>query len=281
MARSALKVLVAEGSVTGAEYLIRTLVQSGLNPEPVIVTGRTDYLATVAPSFEVILCTDSMSDLDPISALRLLKQKSLEVPLIVVGNRMGDEQAVECMREGAADVLFRDRLSRLATAVRGAIERNRRREPTRSDRDRRAQEIAAIVDSAGDAIFSLSKDGTVRTWNRGAERLFGRSADQVLGKSADFLLRDENGAEDAFARAREGVVVEHYEMRKVEAGSEPTELSLTQSPIFDDSGSVIGVSVVARDVTAQMRAQQQLARARDEAAAGLSLERCVPRQCEP
>jgi PAS domain S-box-containing protein len=265
MARSVLKVLVAEGSVTGAEHLIRTLVRAGFTPDPVIVTSRSEYLASVAPSFDLVLCTDSVPDLGPVSALRLLKQKTLALPLIAIGNRMGDEQAVECMREGAADVLFRDRLSRLGAAVRSAIEPHQRPEPPRSDRDRRAHELAAIVESAGDAIFSLSREGIVRTWNRGAERLFGHSAAQVLGQPADFLLRGENGANVAFAEAREGTVVEHYEMSRVEDGSDPTELSLTQSPIFDDSGSVVGVSIVARDVTAQKRAQQQLVRARDEA----------------
>jgi CheY-like chemotaxis protein len=117
MARSVLKILVAEASITGAEHLVRTLIRSGFAPEPFIATGRSEYLASVAPSFEAILCTDSVPDLDPVSALRLLKQKSLDIPLIVVGNRMGDEQAVECMREGAADVLFRDRLSRLGATI--------------------------------------------------------------------------------------------------------------------------------------------------------------------
>ena len=265
MARSALKVLIAEGSAAGAEHLSRSLTTSGFIPEAVVVTGRGAFLAALSPSFDVILCSDSVPNLDPVSALRLLRQKSLDVPLIVIGNRTDDESAVECMREGATDVLFRDRLSRLSAAVRRAMERPRRPGPAHGDPQARARELAAIVESAGDAIFSLSTDGTVKTWNRGAERLFGRSAEQVLGKPADFLLGGENGAEAAFAKACEGAVVEHYEVRRVESGSDPMELSLTQSPVVDDSGSVVAVSIVARDVTAQKRAQHELARARDEA----------------
>jgi PAS domain S-box-containing protein len=265
MARNLLKILVAEGSAAGAEHLVRVLTGPGFTPEPVVVTNRSAYLAALNPALDLIVFTDSVPDLDPVGALRLLKKKSLDVPLVVVGNRIGDELAVECMREGAADVLFRDRLSRLSAAVRAVAERSRRSESARNSGGARAQDLAAIVESAGDAIFSLSKDGTVKTWNRGAERLFGRPAEQVVGKSADFLLRGENGAEAAFAKARQGNVVEHYEMRRVETGSDPMELSLTQSPIFDEGGAVVGVSIVARDVTAQKRAQHQLARARDEA----------------
>jgi PAS domain S-box-containing protein len=265
VARSPFKILIAEGSPEGAEHLVRAFAGSGFTPAPVVVTSRSAYLAALSPALDLILCSDYMPDLDPVAALRLLRRKNIEVPLIVVGGRIGDERAVEIMREGAADVLFRDRLGRFGAAIRAVIERSRRPESARGDRAVHAWELAAIVESAGDAIFSLSKDGIVKTWNHGAERLFGRSAEQVLGKSADFLLRGENGADQAFAKARQGHVVEHYEIRRVETGSDPMELSLAQSPIMDDSGTVVGVSIVARDVTAQKRAQQQLARARDEA----------------
>ena len=109
MARSLLKVLIAEGSPEGAEHLVRALAGSGFTPEPVVVTSRGAYLGALNPALDLVICSDYIPDLDPVAALRLLKRKSIDVPLIVVGGRIGDEQAVECMREGAADVLFRDR----------------------------------------------------------------------------------------------------------------------------------------------------------------------------
>src|SRR4026209_447698 len=172
MARNPLKILVAEGSAAGAEHLVRVLGGPGVTPEPMVVTNRSTYLAALNPALDLIVFTDSVPDLDPVGALRLLKKKSLDVPLVVVGNRIGDELAVECMREGAADVLFRDRLSRLPAAARAATERFRRSDSARNYGAARAQDLSAIVESAGDAIFSLSKEGTLKTWNRGAERLF-------------------------------------------------------------------------------------------------------------
>lgn len=121
------------------------------------------------------------------------------------------------------------------------------------------ERLAAIVESSDDAIISKDLDGTIRSWNRGAERIFGYTAEEVVGKPVTMLAVPERVEEipNILERIRRGERVDHYETRRRTKDGRVLAISLTVSPIRDSSGTIIGASKVARDITHQKQAQEE------------------------
>jgi PAS domain S-box-containing protein len=120
--------------------------------------------------------------------------------------------------------------------------------------------LTAIVESSDAAIYSRSLDGTILSWNAGAERLYGYTAAEMMGSSIERLIpADRLNEEDAaLAHLRRGERVRHYETVRRNKAGELIEVSLSASPILDAAGNVIGVSKLARDITAEKRSASEL-----------------------
>jgi PAS domain S-box-containing protein len=122
-----------------------------------------------------------------------------------------------------------------------------------------AQRLAAIVESSDDAILTKDLNGTVTSWNRGAERLFGYRATEIIGKPIMLLLPDDRQDEEApiLARLRRGERVRHYETVRRRKDGSPIHISLSVSPLRDAIGRVIGASTIARDITERKQAEER------------------------
>src|ERR1041385_2848174 len=129
--------------------------------------------------------------------------------------------------------------------------------------------LAALIESADDAIISKTLDGIITSWNQGAQRIFGYTADEVIGKSVTILIPagylDEEPA--ILARLRAGDRIEHYETVRQRKDGTLIDISLTVSPIRGPNGIIIGASKIARDITEQRQARKAL----DEASERLKL----------
>lgn len=129
----------------------------------------------------------------------------------------------------------------------------------RKQAEENAQRLASIVQSSDDAIISMSLDGIIDSWNRGAERLFGYGAEDVLGKPITILIPPDRADEEpaVLERLRRSEYIDHYETVRRRKDGSLVEISLTVSPIKSNGGKVIGVSKIARDITEGRRAQEQ------------------------
>ena len=129
----------------------------------------------------------------------------------------------------------------------------------RRARDEIAQRLAAIVESSDDAILAKDLDGTITSWNRGAERLFGYRAAEIVGKSVMLLLPDDRQDDEApiLARLRRGERVRHYETVRRRKDGSLIDISLSVSPLRDANGTVIGASTIARDITERKQAEER------------------------
>ena len=125
--------------------------------------------------------------------------------------------------------------------------------------EQNAQRLVSIIESCDDAIISKDLDGTIRSWNSGAERLFGYRAEEAIGKSITMLIPAERLDEEPsiIGRLRRGERVQHYETVRQRKDGSLIDISLTISPIKEADGTVVGASKVARDITARKRAQEQ------------------------
>ena len=123
--------------------------------------------------------------------------------------------------------------------------------------------LAAIVASSDDAIISKDLHGIITSWNPSAERLFGYRPDEVLGQSVLMLIPDDRQGEELIIRDRiqNAERLNRYETVRRRKDGSLVAVSLTVSPILDAQGRVVGASVIARDITAQKRAEAELRKA--------------------
>jgi len=121
------------------------------------------------------------------------------------------------------------------------------------------QRLASIVESSDDAIVSKDLDGTITSWNRGAERLFGYKAEEIMGKSVTILIPPDRLDEEPqiIERVRRGERIDHFDTVRRRKDGSLIDISLTVSPINDADGRIIGASKIARDITERRRAQEQ------------------------
>jgi two-component system, cell cycle sensor histidine kinase and response regulator CckA len=129
----------------------------------------------------------------------------------------------------------------------------------------RAQEaterLAAIVTNSVDAIVGKQLDGTIVSWNRGAEQIFGYTADEIVGRPIYTLVPPElhESEREILERVRRGEPVAFSETERIRKDGERIVISLSVSPIRDQSGRVIGVSSIKRDITWERRTRALLA----------------------
>ena len=133
-------------------------------------------------------------------------------------------------------------------------------EERNAEADRALAWLAAIVTGSEDAIVSKNLDGTITSWNRGAERLFGYTAEETIGRPVTMLFPKERLGEepvilDSISR---GERVETYDTVRLRKDGRPVEISLTISPVRDADGRVVGASKIARDITQQRKAERQI-----------------------
>lgn len=125
--------------------------------------------------------------------------------------------------------------------------------------------LAAIVAFSDDAMISKTLEGTITSWNKGAQHLFGYTAEEAVGQNITLIIPPDRLQEEAeiLERLSHGERIEHFEtVRKRKDGS-MVEVSLAISPLMDSSGRIVGASKVARDITEKKVAERTLQQAHD------------------
>ena len=123
-------------------------------------------------------------------------------------------------------------------------------------------QLAAIVESSEDAIISETLDGTVLSWNKGAERIYGYTAEEMIGRPI-FILSDPNSPheiEGILQRMKQGENIAHHEMLRIRKDGRAIDVFLTFSPVKNKKGDILGVSAISRDITQQKRTRELLRR---------------------
>jgi PAS domain S-box-containing protein len=117
--------------------------------------------------------------------------------------------------------------------------------------------LAAIVDSADDAIVSKDLNGIVTSWNAGAQQMFGYTAGEMIGQSILRIIPEELQYEEdeILRKLRAGDRIDHYETKRVKKNGDRIEVSVTISPIRDEVGRVTGASKIARDISDRKRVE--------------------------
>src|SRR5215210_764477 len=126
--------------------------------------------------------------------------------------------------------------------------------------------LSAIVESSDDAIIGKTLDGTIISWNAGAERLYQYSAEEAIGRNISLIIPPEREGEleHILARIGRGERVQHLETVRVRKDGVRLDVSLSVSPIKNNEGKIIGASAIARDITERKLFEKERASLREE-----------------
>jgi PAS domain S-box-containing protein len=254
-----LRVLIVEDSVEDTLRIAGELQTGGLDPVfERVETAAALEAALAAHDWDLIICNCSLPQLAGPAALEIYRRTGQDIPFISVSGAVGEETVAEMMKAGAHDHVLKSHLSRLLPAVKRELGAAQER------RDRRQAEavstyLASIVQSCDDAIIGKTLNGTIVSWNHGAERLYGYTADEMIGHSVSVLIPPYRPAElpELLDSIRRGQGVDGLETVRLRKDGKPVEVSLTISPIKDAAGRVVGASTVARDITRRKQEENE------------------------
>jgi PAS domain S-box-containing protein len=120
---------------------------------------------------------------------------------------------------------------------------------------------ASIINSSDDAIISKTLGGIITSWNQGAEKVFKYAASEVIGQQISMLIPIDLRHEevDILEKIKAGIIVDHYETKRLRKDGKIIDVSITVSPMRDAEGNIVGASKISRDITEQKEAEEKLA----------------------
>jgi len=138
------------------------------------------------------------------------------------------------------------------------------------DVQEQAARLAAIVESSEDAIASKDLNGIITSWNASAERMFGYKPEEIIGRPVTTIIPPELHKDEIMilGKIRRGERIEHFETIRVTKSGQRLNVSLTVSPIKDETGKVIGAAKILRNITERKQTEDALRRAEKLAATG-------------
>jgi PAS domain S-box-containing protein len=259
-------VLSVEDSADDTELILLELRRGGFAPSCLRVsTPEAMSEALRQCPWDIILSDFVMPHFSGREALELLKSEGLDIPFIIVSGRVGEDVAVQAMKVGAQDFFRKDRLTLLSVAVEREVrEAELRREGRRVSAvlHEVERQHSLLLDSIKDyAIFGVSPDGLITTWNPGVERVKGYRAEEFIGQPFDMLFMPEDRQKGAPARelrqaAAEGVF-ESEAVRMRKDGSH-FDADVVLRPIRDERGALTGFVKVTRDISVRKRQESYL-----------------------
>jgi PAS domain S-box-containing protein len=268
-----LRILLLEDCRDDARLILHELRHAGFEPIGERVQIEREFLDQLDAAPDIILADYNLPQFDALSALGLVRERGLDIPVIVVTGALGDEAAVECVKRGAADYLLKDRLARLGQAVVHALGEKQAREDRRRKEEALQESEAfktAILETALDGIVTFEERGIIESLNPAAERLFGYSGGAIIGQDVRMLMPPP-GPEGSDIPANNDFTIGSRELigtaremvgRKSDGSTFPMELMVSEVRLGDRR---IFTGIV-RDITERKRAELELTRRAQELA---------------
>ncbi len=259
-----LRVLILEDRPEDAELMARQLSRAGYDLEWRCVATREDFAAHCGPDVDLILADYVLPNFSAPEALRILRERGLDIPFIVVTGSVGEETAVECMHRGAADYVLKQNLTRLAPSVERALERKRLREERRQAMralGESEQRFRLLFEEAPIAYQSLDESGRLLEVNRAWLELLGYAdKGEVIGRPfAEFLAPEDRARfPENFARFKAVGRVTNVEYTVRRKDGSHIRAIFDGTIGRDEQGRFRQTHCTVRDITEQRRAEQAL-----------------------
>jgi len=260
------KILILEDVPLDAELMEHELYREKLQFESLRVETREDFineLENFKP--DLILADHSLPKFDGLSALKIVEKKCPQIPFIFVSGKIGEEFAVEVLREGATDYVLKNNLSKLVPAVERALkEANEQIELKMAEEAlrNREEQLRMITDNMLDVVAQIDGDGTLQYVSPSVKTNLGYEPEYILGKSISELLNlinsDDLEKVKSTFRAVDRSSPNKLEFRCQHADGHNMWLESIGNPLLDDEGKIIGAIFAIRDITERKKAEKEL-----------------------
>jgi PAS domain S-box-containing protein len=264
MDHSNCRVLHVEDNERDADLIEAALDRDGMAHESVRVFSRADFMVWIERGgFDLILCDYTLPGFSGIEALSIAREKLPEVPFIYVSGTMGEERAVEALRNGATDYVLKDRPAKLGPAVRRALreaaERAGREKAVLALRESE-ERYRNLVETAPDVIYSLTLEGQFESLNPAFDAITGWPRSEWIGRHFKDIIHADDlpKAMELFSKTLEGQLVAPFELRILSSHGDYLVGEFTTAKRVE-GGEVKGVFGIARDITEYKRSQEQIA----------------------
>lgn len=271
-----LKILIIEDVATDAELIEHELRRAGLPSVLRRVETEADFCREIqAFAPDLILSDFTLPSFDGLSALKLAREIGLQVPFIFVSGTIGEERAIEALKQGATDYVLKTNLVRLVPVVRRALQETQEHAKRLAAEEalRQSEErLNAMLAHSPAVIYLKDTEGRFLLVNRQLENLFHLTGEQIVGK-ADYELLSKEIADTVRTNdlkvldAR--MPLEFEETVSLDDGLH-TYISV-KFPLFDAHGVPYAIGGISTDITARKRAEEELRRlAHHDALTGLA-----------
>ncbi|HSI85715.1 MAG: response regulator [Candidatus Methylacidiphilales bacterium] len=267
--------LIVEDNPEDAELVVRGLRRAGYDVHWRCVETEDDFCEAIYEKPDIILSDYNLPKFDVTRGLRILEERRLDIPFVLISGVVGEEMAVAAIREGAEDYLLKDRLGRLGTAVRQAIERCQMRSrkaqaesALRESEERfrqvveNIQEVFWMTDPATGKLLFISSVYE-RVWGRKRADLYADPEVWVRSVHPDDRERIQRAM---LLKLRAGALSEEY--RIVRPDGTVRRILARAFPVYDDFGELHRVVGVATDITERWELEEQLRQAQKMEALG-------------
>ncbi|MDB6029512.1 MAG: signal transduction histidine kinase, nitrogen specific, NtrB [Verrucomicrobiales bacterium] len=257
-----IRILHLEDNSYDAELIHSTIEAEGMDCEFTHVKNRQEFESAIdGQTFDLILSDYAVPDYDGFAALKFARAKNLLAPFILLSGTLGEEQAVESLKNGAADYILKQRLIRLGPAISRALaEAQERAERKRGDE--RILEQAMLLDKAHDAILVCDLAGRITSWNKGAERIYGWNVTEAVGKTIQELLSAKDS--DRIEQAQRDVIAKGEWIGELTQFIKSGKTVIVQSHWTcprDHADQPTSVLVINTDITEKKQIEEQYLRA--------------------
>ncbi|MFS0513836.1 response regulator [Nostoc sp. UIC 10607] len=257
-----LRFLLLEDSLLDAELVQVILTEGGINCELIRVETGADFLAALEKeTFDLILADYALPSFDGISALEIARNRSPEIPFIFVSAALGEELAIEALKNGATDYVLKQRLGRLVPSVQRALrEAKERRERQQAEESLQKSEAKyrRIVDTSYEGIWMIDSQSQTEFVNQRLCEMLGYPAEEILGRSMfDFIEQIDGVAaqEKVEWHKREGSDLKEGRLR-CKDGSYIWAL-ISAKAIFSEQNEFLGAIAMLTDISDRKRTESE------------------------
>jgi PAS domain S-box-containing protein len=187
-----LKILHLEDNAFDAEIICRTLENANVPCSIKRIDTREAFLGELDNhDYDMILSDYMMPDFDAFSALKIVRERNESIPFLIVSGAIGEEIAIDSLKKGVTDYVFKNRLTRLAPSIQRIIdEREKQAALSMAERNVAAShaELRALAASAIDGVLSFTPQGRIRIFNDASVQLFQYQSEELYQVNASHLI---------------------------------------------------------------------------------------------
>ncbi len=263
-----LRVLIVEDSEDDASLEIRELKKGGYNPVYELVeTATAMKKALQEKQWDIILCDYKLPKFNAASAIAVLKETNIDIPLLIVSGSIGEETAIECMRLGAQDYIMKDNLSRLCPAIARELEeaevRNKHKQAEEA-LHQSEEKYRTILENIEDGYYEVDLNGNFTFFNASMCRILGYPQEEMMGMT-NRQFTDKENAKKLFKTFNEAYRTEEpakeFDWQIIRKDGTERYIEVSVSLQKNSSGKPIGFRGISRDITERKQSFERMKKA--------------------